>query len=154
MRKRRKIKLNIFTVLHFTMNFDMQNFIGRLTSPFELYIHQYGLLPSMVMDYRCIQCKGRMTFHGTPMYESKDSKFYRCTTKACRSTVGFKEGSFFEKSHLSPTTILLLVYYWVCQIPISTASALLGNTVTPATIRQWYVYAQEVAMTYMDGTYV
>lgn len=41
-----------------------------------------------------------------------DGITWRCPVQRCRKTVNIRKGSFFERSHLSLTQLLDLIYWW------------------------------------------
>ena len=78
------------------------------------WLRRRGLIGDF-SDEDCGKCgTGRMKLVKDSSY-SKDGHCWRCSNRKCNSKVSIRRGSWFEKSHLLISQVLLLTYFWVYE---------------------------------------
>ena len=98
-----------------------------------------GLLASR---YECHQCKNNMIL--TVRKPHKDRFDWRCRKDCHDVSRSFRKGSFFEKSKLCITDILLVTVYWLAKLPYHLIEH--EVYVTGRTIMDWTSFCREICM--------
>ena len=60
----------------------------------------------------------------------------------CRKSVGLRDGTFFDKLKLSLQQWVVLMYWWICQYPVSDAAQ--EDEVQEKTAIQVYQYLRDI----------
>jgi transposase-like protein len=79
---------------------------------------------------------------------SEDGFIFRCCK--CKKTKNLREGTFFGASQkLTVRKVMEIAFYWLIEVPVSTAAELVG--VTHTTAIQWYQYCRDICSNKMVG---
>jgi transposase-like protein len=75
-------------------------------------------------------------------------KIYRCINKECRKAVSIFKDSFFAKSHLKCSDIMLIGYYWLCGCSYSSIINMTGHS--PNTVTNYMNFFRELVVSTLE----
>ena len=105
------------------------------------WLRRRGLIGDF-SDEDCGKCRtGRMKLVKDSSY-GKDGHCWRCSNRKCNSKVRIRRGSWFEKSHLLISQVLLLTYFWVYEC--NQKYVMHECAIAPHTVVYWFYFCREV----------
>ena len=127
--------------------------VRRCSDQFELFswLRELGVL----IDLEGINCKKC----GAPNFRIKrdengstfktDRQFWQCCTKGCNTRVSIRADSWFARSHLPITTLVLLTYFWIFRYPPAVIEREL-HIGSGHTVIDWLNFAREVCVSVLE----
>ena len=79
--------------------------------------------------------------------QKSDGCMLRCPR--CQKMVSARQGSFFAKSHLTLSTLLLLIFLWCVWCPLMVTLRLMQGSVSKSALVDWSNFNRDIASWYL-----
>ena len=134
------------------------NLLAMVMTKLDLfkYLVELGFLNNS--EVKCLKCNSKKHLSIVSNSSKSDSAVYQCNnkipvdgsllkTKNCRSSRGIRSHSWFARSHLQISEILLFTYYWwhECKLKFIEEEMQIGHQ----TVIDWANFCREVAIDVM-----